>query len=222
MATNNAIPFVNHFDSCETCPRRGGLQIESAGPVCRFVRSDLEQAKVIGQVDRKFVACLIRGRLTPPVGELPDGGKNKIDTLGDSSLVLVDQHAADERICVERYLKELCQGFLHNRKYGPNSEQGVRVQTLEPPTPLLLTRHEALILASSRDLQKFLSWWGLHLTGLSTEMDGTGADPDSGNSHGYSQVLVKSIPFVISDKVCFSLVPISGLHGHTSPANCKE
>lgn len=204
MVTNNAIPFVNGFDSCETCPRRGDLQIESAGPICRFVRSDLEQAKVIGQVDRKFVACLIRGRLTLPVGELLDGGKNKIDTLGYSSLVLVDQHAADERICVERYLKELCQGFLHNRRNGPNSEQGVRVQTLEPPTPLLLTRHEALILAGSHDLQKFLSWWGLHLTCLSTEMDGTETDPDSGNNHGYLQILVKSIPLIISDKVCFS------------------
>ena len=218
MATNDAIPFVNRIDSCEICPRRGGLQIESAGPVCRFVKSDLEHARVIGQVDRKFIACLIRGRLTPPAGELLDGGKKKDDTLDDLSLVLVDQHAADERICVERYLKELCQGFLHNRRYGPDPEQGVRVQTLEPPIPLLLTRHEAVILASSRDLQKFLCWWGLHLIGLSTEMNGTGADSDSGNNHGYFQVLVKSIPLIISDKVGFSLVPISGIHGHTFPS----
>lgn len=175
-------------------------------------------------MDRKFVACLIRGKGALPAGDLLEGEENKDSTSDDSSLVLIDQHAADERIRVERYLKELCQGFLHNRRYGFDSEQGVRVQNLEPPIPLLLTRHEALRLASSRDLQNFLCWWGLHLAGLSTEMNGTGLDSESesGINHGYFQVLVKSIPFVISDKVCFSLVPISGLHGHTSPANCKE
>jgi len=222
VAADNPIPSVNHYDQCGACPRRGSLQIGPTGPAYRFVKSDLEQAKIIGQVDRKFVACLIRSKETLPAGDLLEGEKNKGSTSDDSSLVLIDQHAADERIRVERYLKELCQGFLHNRKYGPDPEQGVRAQNLEPPIPLLLTRHEALRLASSRDLQNFLCWWGLHLTGLSTEMNGTGLDSDSGINHGYFQVLVKSIPLIISDKVYFSLVPISGIHGHTSLANPEE
>ncbi|KAF8622121.1 hypothetical protein AX15_007254 [Amanita polypyramis BW_CC] len=195
MITDNGIPVMpNCYCNHEVCTGEGDAQIRSVGPVYRFEKEDLRRAEVIGQVDRKFIACLIRGRALPS----SQRERNGSDATDDPSLVLIDQHAADERIRVEHYLKELCQGFLDSRKYG---SQGVKVQSLEPPIPLLLTRHEALRLVGSRDLQAYLGWWGVHFSGLSMDMNGTGSDSDSGNNHGYFQVLVKNIPQVVSDKL---------------------
>lgn len=147
-------------------------------------------------MDRKFVACLIKGRVTASKSELLESEHKTADGL---RLVLIDQHAADERIRVERYLKELCQGFLDSRKYGDASQNGIKVHIIEPPMPLLLTRYECLKLASSDDLQQFFAWWGIRFFGLS-EVDAHGTE-----SCEYIQVLVKSVPKVISDKVTFSL-----------------
>ncbi|KAK2466034.1 hypothetical protein APHAL10511_001676 [Amanita phalloides] len=198
VAKGNEIPVIHNHNDCQ---RQGGIQSAPVGPVYRFGKNDLAGAKVVGQVDRKFIACLIAGKETLAVGDSLERERNENDVLDGLTLILIDQHAADERIRVEQYLKGLCQGFLYSRKYGSDSKQGVKVRNLEPPLPLLLTRHEALRLASSRDLQEFLSWWGLHFCGLSTDMNGTGFDSDTGNSHGYFQIFAKGIPLVISDKL---------------------
>ena len=210
----------NCFGGYEACSEKGDAQIESVGPVYRFEKKDLKQAKVIGQVDRKFVACLIKDRMPPSNGGSFKRENSGSGTTGNSNLVLIDQHAADERIRVEHYLKELCQGFLDGRKYGSQSKRGVKVQSLESPIPLLLTRHEALRLVGSRDLQAFLGWWGVHFSGLSMDMNEMGLGSDSGN-HGYFQVLVTSIPQVASDKVCFPIMPLSDIHSHIPVARGK-
>ncbi|KAH9943246.1 uncharacterized protein BXZ73DRAFT_97297 [Epithele typhae] len=101
----------------------------------------LRSARVLGQIDRKFIACIFAG------GE---GGERS------SSLVLVDQHAADERVRVERFLRDVCEGFLRAAPTHPQTstgrdlssgedevETGVRKRTLAPPVPVLLTRAEA-------------------------------------------------------------------------------
>lgn len=53
----------------------------------------LQEAKVIGQVDSKFILIKIR---------------NSNNTITPSMVVLVDQHASDERIKVENILQNLC------------------------------------------------------------------------------------------------------------------
>ncbi|KAI0331238.1 hypothetical protein GY45DRAFT_1322484 [Cubamyces sp. BRFM 1775] len=92
----------------------------------RFTSADLRTARVLGQVDRKFVACVIHGS-SPPM-EAPTSLDKDADGGGDAgagtgwsegacgrghgALVLIDQHAADERVRVERFLRSLCEGFL--------------------------------------------------------------------------------------------------------------
>jgi len=56
----------------------------------RFSKDMLQNAKVIGQVDDKFIACLFPGA-----------------SKEDTSLVLIDQHAAHERIRLEKLLKQI-------------------------------------------------------------------------------------------------------------------
>lgn len=56
---------------------------------------DLQSAKVVAQIDDKFICCAIRSDADPQT----------------TVLVLVDQHAADERVRVERFLRESLEEF---------------------------------------------------------------------------------------------------------------
>lgn len=58
-----------------------------------FQASDLGEAKVLGQVDMKFIACVLHG------------GTGR-------QLVLIDQHAADERIRLEALQQQLIEGAM--------------------------------------------------------------------------------------------------------------
>lgn len=161
----------------------------------RFTKADIRQAEIINQVDRKFIACRIpkdadtTSKLNPRAKE----------AQSNSMLVLIDQHAADERVRVEFFLKELFMGFLHSQdQTDANHARGIRIRELNPPRPVLLTQHEALAIKRSQDAREMLRQWGVRLTESSTHFD---IALESGNT-GYSQLLVCSIPEVVSDKVC--------------------
>ena len=53
---------------------------------------------MLGQVDRKFVACVL-----PASGSEQVGSADITEECDTGVLVLIDQHAADERIRVERF-----------------------------------------------------------------------------------------------------------------------
>jgi len=126
----------------------------------------LKYAKVLAQVDKKYIACL-----------LP-----KLQSGNDATLVLIDQHAADERIRVELFLAELCYGFLNDN-----------VETLElnPAFPVLLTRAEACALRGSVKYRQAFSRWGFKFSELPAEI----------TQGEYVQVFMQSVPEIISAKV---------------------
>jgi DNA mismatch repair protein MLH3 len=140
---------------------------------CRFAREDLGNAIILGQVDKKFIACIM------------DDENN-----GSRSLVLIDQHAADERVRVERFLKDLCTDFL--------TGNGVETALLDPALPILLTRHEALTLTRSADTQDEFAKWGVQFDQLAGVSDVT---VDEATSSGYVQVLVRTVPEIVGSKV---------------------
>ncbi|KAF8514845.1 hypothetical protein BU17DRAFT_52124 [Hysterangium stoloniferum] len=145
-----------------------------------FDKEQLKHAEVIGQVDKKFVACLIETEV-----EDKNGIPNKV-------LILIDQHAADERIRVERFLSELCQGFLDH-----GTSVGVEVRELNPPVPILLTRIEARALARSEVFRQALQKWGFHF-GRMNEIQ---SEQESSQSTEYVQVFVEAVPEVVGEKV---------------------
>lgn len=160
----------------------------------RFHKGDLLKAQVINQVDRKFIACLIdldhsthRGHGKPP---------NK-SVAGGSTLILIDQHAADERVRVERFLTEICSGFLQHCE----GTGGVEVLKLSPAVPILLTRHEASRLATIEEVQSAFNRWGVRFEGLDklTSLESECAGDEA--SGGYVQVFVRAIPAIVGDKL---------------------
>jgi DNA mismatch repair protein MLH3 len=154
---------------------------------------------VLGQVDRKFIACVMSARDSfenQPSGSREDG----------PMLVLIDQHAADERIRVEKFMGDLCKGFV---ALPEGAEAALDVRVLEQPVWILLTRAEVKALTSSDDLQRAFRRWGISfqlLPDLGEERD----DADNfflrtlsacRDDICYAQVGVWSLPEVVAAKV---------------------
>jgi DNA mismatch repair protein MLH3 len=141
----------------------------------RFSADDLKEAQVISQVDRKFVACLVRDDQ-------------------DMSLVLVDQHAADERIRVERILKQLCDEWSAGK---------VSRRDLDPPKRVVLTDRENYLMQSSNGTgRRYLTSWGIDVKDV---------DPDASRSQsGLCQAEVTAVPEIIADKVS-ALIRLPGV-----------
>jgi len=99
-------------------------------------------------------------------------------------LVLIDQHAADERVRVERFLKELCNGAVQG---------GAESTALDPKKGVILTRDEATFLQETVVLQE-LRRWGLRVEPV-TIIESLTAN--------WVQVDVLAVPALLRDRVRF-------------------
>ncbi|KAI0375882.1 hypothetical protein BV20DRAFT_1008769 [Pilatotrama ljubarskyi] len=169
----------------------------------RFDSAGLRAARVLGQVDRKFIACVIQSSRSAREDEYAG------DALGeDGALVLIDQHAADERVRVERFLRELCEGFLSSSdqpdlREGLREElppAGVRARAIIPPRNVLLTRREAHTVTGTNHVRLMFARWGITFaTTPDVHEMNWGLREDS--EEAYAQVAVATIPEVIADKL---------------------
>ena len=176
-AQDNEHGGCNHDRGRSYNLRCGATGRESATVEGSLSKSDILNAEVINQVDRKFIACLVNTNSSDVCRE----GASHHRTL-----VLVDQHAADERIRVEKFLQELCLGFSQTSSVG--------CRQLSPPVHILLTRHEASRLARSSDIRRVFERWGIRFVDLPEE----GRDSSDDD---YVQVAVSTVPDVVSEKV---------------------
>jgi len=189
-------PASGHFPDKHGCHISQKLKIGHDHSTLRFTREDLRRAEIISQVDKKFIACRITMR-----SRLDDGDR---EPYPDSPiLVLIDQHAADERVRVERFLKDLCLGFLHSQDQTDNNSASNYVLTrdLAPSRPVLLTQHEALTISQSQDVQETFRKWGVRFAELSKVVSGSDGASESGSNTGYLQLYVSAIPEIVGDKV---------------------
>jgi DNA mismatch repair protein MLH3 len=114
----------------------------------RLSKEDLLSAQVLAQVDKKFI--LIRMRESDEANALCERSKDL--------LVLIDQHAADERIRVEQLLEELCSpvdtNCAYQSKLGHHAE--VASVNLEKPLRFSVSQQEEDHFISHA--AKFASW----------------------------------------------------------------
>lgn len=94
----------------------------------RFTKDMIRSMQVLNQVDNKFIACLINTRL--------DKG-----TVGSNLLVLVDQHAAHERVRLEQLISD-CYELVP----GQCGRKRLTTSTVCPPMEIPCTPDEARLL----------------------------------------------------------------------------
>ena len=146
-------------------------------------KDDLARMNVINQLDRKFILCVVdEVKGSDDSRQEPDNPRRM--------LVLVDQHAASERVRVEGFLRTLCHNFLDLEGNGSQSPDRVE---LDPPRAILLSRKEASILRST---QSILGRWCFGLSWPESKSCDQNIDQDQ-----YEQFLVHSVPRVVSEKV---------------------
>ncbi|PFH60264.1 hypothetical protein XA68_11251 [Ophiocordyceps unilateralis] len=129
-----AIPRVQATGPAEACGHVVRFETKSMSLEGRLLRSALADAEVIGQVDCKFV--LVR---------LPLGAKGGETATG---LVVIDQHAADERCRLE----ELC------RTYFDDDNLDAVTEALERPVLLEASVREGELL---RRYREHFHGWGI-------------------------------------------------------------
>ncbi|KAI0065990.1 hypothetical protein BV25DRAFT_1797687 [Artomyces pyxidatus] len=161
------------FDACSSATQDQPL-------TGRFHRSDLLRAKVVNQLDRKFIVCTI---------DSPGDCDQDADTPGSCVILVVDQHAASERVRVERFQRDLCIGFL-----DPDQSKGVARTPVSPPKPVLLTRREADVLWTREDIRGMLDRWGFEVVQVKESRE-------CGSDDAYEQIMVGSVPQVVGEKL---------------------
>jgi hypothetical protein len=141
-----------------------------------FARADLAHAVVLAQVDRKFVLC----------------------ALQDGTLLLFDQHAASERVRVECFLQELCEGFLGEDAGGGEGDSEGAWAEVRPPAPVLLPRREVDMLRGSGGARAELEKWGFGFASDVGTALALGNEEDT-----QEQIFVGRVPAIVSHKVSF-------------------
>ncbi|EJU06351.1 hypothetical protein DACRYDRAFT_113068 [Dacryopinax primogenitus] len=156
----------------------GPLEDSSEIAQGRLSRSSLSQAVVINQVDRKFVACKV------PLLTAAEQGIQ-------SMLLMIDQHAADERIRVEHFLRNFCVRFLHHK-----DGCSVVVRELDPPKSIPITKQDAEFLQQESCVMEIFERWGFRLSLSELSMFAHGRE-DIAEAH----ILVSSIPDAVAVKL---------------------
>ncbi|KAH6915092.1 hypothetical protein BKA70DRAFT_1368885 [Coprinopsis sp. MPI-PUGE-AT-0042] len=152
-------PFLNSM--------RSTLAHESSG-VLRLSRDELKEVTVINQIDRKFIACVA------------DIETNRdLEPWTSRLLLLVDQHAADERIRVERFLQPLC--------FQNEATDTLIAAELKSPKAI-----------RDAHVKKTFHNWGISFLELSSEPSEAF---NGGVFNDYVQMHVTSLPAVVCDKL---------------------
>lgn len=176
---------------------RGQLAL-SASTSRSFTRHDLASARILGQVDCKFIACLIGPPQNIPLdSQISTSGNDpnlEASKNQDEVLVLVDQHAADERVRVERLLKELCETFIQDcvDRCPARPHSSFDDTSALSGTKILLSTPEADALTGGNSgyVRRAFERWGFSFGTLEQ------------TNHGhFTQIEALTVPSILAEKV---------------------
>ena len=147
--------FFSAGSSSQTGLEAESLQLSKAG---------LQGSKVISQLDSKFILCTME-QFSAAMA-VPDSRQEPAQHgLVNKVLVVIDQHAADERVRVERLMKEMCTCSHSARRGQDDYETTIITHRLDsmamiPRLPITLTRREWHLAEQSTE---WLYRWGIVL-----------------------------------------------------------
>ena len=144
----------------------------------RLSKSALKTAEVIAQVDRKFILLKM---------------KQDTDSTLTSSLVLIDQHAADERCRIEDLLSELCAPIVGSTSGQSESICPIQTFPLDAPLNVQITLQESRLFESQAP--HFRIW------GITYDLSKGPLDSVTGNETQKSvRLTVRSVPSGIAER----------------------
>ena len=182
------IPAISIKDICEspdeqpfptsTAGKMNRSLVESLNPkTAHLDKCNLATATVLGQIDRKFILIKLRA--------------SQISTSGlEETLVLIDQHAADERCRVERLFQDLFQFFEESSNELTGSPL-INSSLLPQPVVFETSRQEIELFQSH---QPFFSSWGIIY-----KIDTQSSTEDAVESR-LSSVTVTAVPSLIAER----------------------
>ena len=151
--------------------RRSKMSFEPLEDIT-FSSESLRSAHVLGQIDRKFIACSLNGTLKT-------GDRGSSTRTGSGAHRSNTQ--ADERASLEPLLDSLCRGFLADRQ---------ETTELKTPVQVILTREEMRVLSQS-GIVDILGHWGIHF-------DLPSLDPESVD---FSQIRITHVPTGVESRL---------------------
>ncbi|OBT69717.1 hypothetical protein VE03_00870 [Pseudogymnoascus sp. 23342-1-I1] len=152
-----------HHHTCSQAAIDRAFQVSATSSTGRLSKSGLQRARVIAQVDRKFILARM------PAAASTDGEVN-----GEDMLVIIDQHAADERCRIEALMADFClppsppRGMRHDELVP-----GVRVERLEKSIVFEVAGAESELLERHR---RHFADWGVLYCIRPTNPPGEGMD----------------------------------------------
>ncbi|KAH6662098.1 hypothetical protein B0J14DRAFT_310145 [Halenospora varia] len=149
----------------------------------RISKNSLRNAQVIAQVDKKFILIKILATESLP---------HTTGAEGEEILVIVDQHAADERIRIEGLMEELCRPHTEIASRSPSSDHDVLSLRLEKPLVFEIPDKEALLF---RTHKCHFHRWGIHF-----EMPSKATNHGKARTSSLQRLVVRSLPTGIAER----------------------
>ncbi|KAJ3204367.1 DNA mismatch repair protein [Entophlyctis luteolus] len=118
-----------------------GADTDDTAVAMPITKQNLAKFKVLGQVDKKFIVAWFPAAAAAAA---------TVDGQTASGVVVIDQHAADERVRLEAILRET---FPDACRGGPARADAMR---LDPPVPVVLDERDAI--AALRYRRAFARW----------------------------------------------------------------
>ena len=161
----------------------------------KLSKAALKQVTVIEQVDKKFILCKV------PSAVSANDEMSELNARADAKqlLVLVDQHAASERIVLEGLLRELCCGDDHGNtssgsRYPPPTRPNSTILELGRPLRFSVSKKEHELFATYKP--HFAEWGVVYELEVTTQTHlemSKPAKPDF-------RISVRALPTVIAER----------------------
>ena len=181
--------------SCSDLSLQKAFTESSSFYAAKLSKDALSRSKLIAQVDRKFL--LVCMDLSLAKGGLEEGGLQSARFL-----VLIDQHAADERIRVEGLLADVCRGPNPEANTVPSAVYPQSaIPTIILPHPITFAIHQREGSLFTADAFHFAQWGILYSLGPRTETEKDKEKDQSKpiRSTGF-QITVRALPEAIAER----------------------